>query len=222
MKNLVGMKSVSYNDPYKIRDCSKDAFDYVIDIGSNVGQFSLISRILFPNAKIFAYEPCEKTYQILCENMDGFSDLVLVNKALGYGYPLYFKKSRGFSETCTGHSFKSYNTGGYKVDGISVSDIFEENEIDVQKNVLFKMDCEGGEQCLLGDEYGCSLLQQCKQVSFEIHYSYKNNVDFKDCPDWDTYNEWVQSTFKKTHNILYHRGNRNRGVGIYILTRRFC
>ena len=64
------------------------------------------------------------------------------------------------------------------------------------------------------------ILQKCKHLSFEVHYKYKNNIDFKDCPDWDTYNGWVQETFKRTHSILHHQGKKSRGVGIYILIRR--
>lgn len=216
MKNFVGIKDIAVVDSYLIRGYHGDAFDHVIDIGSNVGQFSVVARILFPEAKITSYEPCLKTYNVLCENMDGFYDVNLINKALGDGSPLYFMTSGGNSPTCTGHLFKGYNTGAQMVDSVSIGDIFEECGVGPTDNILLKIDCEGGERFLLEDE-NSHLLKLCKHFCIEIHFKCKKYRNFDDLPDYIDYHNWMHDMFNETHDILYHRSRKDRGVGIYVV-----
>jgi len=219
MKNLVGMLDVTHNDPYLVRDCDKDAFDYVIDIGANTGQFSLFTRLLFPLAAIHSYEPCSITYNLLCENLSGFERINIVNKALGNGEPFYFKPSGGRSQTCTGNMFKPYDTSGYKIDSITLDNIFK--DIDTTKNVLLKIDCEGGEIYIMDDKYN-DILQSCKQAVIEIHFNPISKPEekfsnFRDLPDWEVYNDWIHGVFENTHDIIYHYSNKHKGVGHYVM-----
>lgn len=47
----------------------------VVDIGANVGVFSLYIKSQFPNATIHAYEPLPALYELLTKNTQGFSDI---------------------------------------------------------------------------------------------------------------------------------------------------
>ena len=48
----------------------------ILDIGTNSGLFSMISATLNPDAKIFAFEPVQRTSELLKTNVD-------INKLLG-------------------------------------------------------------------------------------------------------------------------------------------
>lgn len=216
MEKFVGIKGIVSKDPYRIRGYDRNAFDYVIDIGANVGQVSLMAYILFPDAKLFAYEPCLDSYKVLCANMKGIPNLLLRNEAIGNGSDLYFKAGRGNS-TSDANAFKEYNTGGYTIKSVTIDDVFKQNEIDLQKNILICMDCEGGEQYVLKDEYKHILLR-CKQLSVEIHFQCRRK--FKDLPKWSHYNDWIQNTFKETHTILYHYSSKVLGHGHYVIRRK--
>ena len=221
MDKFVGISDVASNDPYKIRGYNRDAFDYIIDVGSNVGQFAMTAYFLFPEAKIFSYEPCSTTYKVLQNNMEGIPNVLLQNQAVGSGEPLYFRPSGGRSPTCTGNLFKEYDTGGYKVESITLDQVFSDNRIDLTKNILMKSDCEGGEQYILKDPYR-DLLVACKQLSLEVHFQCpldsRHGESFKDLPKWDRYNDWIEETFSESHSIFYH-GSKKSGLGIYVITR---
>lgn len=45
-----------------------DSVKCVVDVGAHVGAFSLWSRLLFPNAQIFSFEPCKKQFSFLAQN----------------------------------------------------------------------------------------------------------------------------------------------------------
>lgn len=226
MRNLVGMLDITYRDPYLIRDCPKDAFDYVIDIGANTGQCASFCKFLFPLATIFSYEPCAESYKILCENLTGLDrmkrmgPIIFINKALGDNSDLYFSPSGASSLTCLGNAFKKHDTSYYKVKSVSIDNIFKENNIDTSKNILLKVDCEGGERYLMDDKY-IPILSTCKQISMEVHFSdYSKFHNFIDLPKWAVYNEWIYRVFNDTHDILYHCGLKRKGVGVYVLTRK--
>lgn len=223
MKKFVGIQDIARNDPYKIRQYNKDSFDYIIDIGANVGQFAITSYILFPSSKIVCYEPCTETYTILCDNLEGIPNTILNNQAVGNGDLLYFKPSGSRSKTCTGNLFKEYKTGGYAVSSITIDSIFQYNNISPDTNILMKIDCEGGEQYILKDEYR-NILRSCKHLSIEVHFqcsgTSKNSSNFVDLPKWDDYNDWIQNTFRRTHNILYHKSSKRLGLGVYVITRQ--
>ncbi len=54
---------------------------YVVDVGANVGFFSLLMRELFPRCKIIAVEPAEQTYKALFMNLNKDKNVFLVKKA---------------------------------------------------------------------------------------------------------------------------------------------
>lgn len=55
----------------------------IIDIGANEGQFAVAIHSLFPNARIYAFEPLRDCYERLCHNMAGVQRFEAFNLALG-------------------------------------------------------------------------------------------------------------------------------------------
>lgn len=54
----------------------------VIDVGANVGFFSMLMRERFPEATVYAIEPVQKIFSALEKNFEGDTKTILVNKAI--------------------------------------------------------------------------------------------------------------------------------------------
>ena len=50
-------KEIFIHDEYFLRKICRDRISKIVDVGANVGFFSLTARSFFPLAKIHAYEP---------------------------------------------------------------------------------------------------------------------------------------------------------------------
>lgn len=59
-----------------------DKKPYIIDCSANIGLSILYFKSLFPDARIIAFEPDPKIYQLLQANVDGLTDVVLREKVL--------------------------------------------------------------------------------------------------------------------------------------------
>lgn len=215
MARFTEIKEILYKDVYMIRKCEEDAFDYIVDIGGNAGTFTLVSHIKFPKALIFTYEPAISTYKVMHENLRRFRNMKLFNKALGDGNPMFIRDV--WYPTSRLIRFVEEDTGNYKIDSSTMVDIFKDNDIDIDKNILVKMDCEGGEKVLLNNKSN-EILKKCKQISMEVHFKCPKTRYFDDLPEWKDYNNWVHDVFEETHDILYHNSNKNTGLGTYVVT----
>ena len=88
--NLIGqlIDEVIHEDCYEMRDFFKSndkQIDYIIDIGANIGIFTLLSSVLFPKAKKILIEPNINNVELLMDNLYGFNNAVVYNVALGDG-----------------------------------------------------------------------------------------------------------------------------------------
>lgn len=214
MARFTEIKTILYSDDYMIKRWNRDDFDYVIDIGGNAGTFTLVSHIYFPKALIFTYEPCKSTYEVMCENLKRFRNIKLINEALGNGNPVFIRDV--WCPTSRLIQFLEEDTGNYKVNSSTILDVFKNNDIDSEKNILLKLDCEGGERILLNNESN-EILKKCKQISMEVHFRCPNNRYFDNLPEWESYNSWVHDVFEETHNILYYKSSKSTGLGTYII-----
>lgn len=73
---------VLIDDVYRIDDFSEPK--RIIDLGANIGMFSIIMAKKFPNATIYALEPEQKNFEILKKNVEQSkaTNVILVNKAI--------------------------------------------------------------------------------------------------------------------------------------------
>jgi FkbM family methyltransferase len=126
-------------------------FDTVIDIGANIGLFTLRSKQLWPNARVIALEPHPGNFEYLQEHLR-------VNRIEGV-FPL----AEGIADKCgcldlylsgrniAGHSmFKGKESTSVSVPVTTLQDVLERVGIDDGK-VLMKVDCEGCELPLLSN-----------------------------------------------------------------------
>lgn len=200
-------------DVYNFKRFGFNAFDYVLDIGANVGTFSTLAAITNPYAKVIALEPCKTTYEVLKNNVSRF-EVTLDNNALGDGSVLYFSDQ----EYSGANIFSKEVLNSYSVNSLTLLNIFE--KYNIKGNYFVKIDCEGGEQFILNDE-SKQLLLNAKGLGIEIHFSHPSCTleKFKNFPTWETYNNYFNS-FNDTHIVNYGNSNRKYGVGIYTLIKK--
>jgi len=204
-------------DDYYIDSIEKNFIDYFIDIGACVGEISIQVARSHPNAKIIAYEPCKDNYRILLKRIKDYPNIVAINEALGDGFDLYFY-DMGRNDR---HLFLADNNGGYKVKSKTLSDIFKLNNVDVSKRCLLKINCEGGEALLIDDQESADIIGSCFHVGIKIHFRHKKsgNTRLNIFPEWRIYNMWIHRNFYSNYDIIYWKSNKNKGYGIYILSK---
>jgi FkbM family methyltransferase len=208
-------------DCYRLNEWPNNFFDNIIDIGANVGLFVLYTHMRHPKAKIFAYEPCVKTYEDLKKNTWYLENIYYFNKALGNGDPLFFHDT-GWPACNLFYETKSDSSS---ITSCTLTKIFE--EIKISDKYLIKIDCEGGERFLLGDKDSVEIIKKSHAFCLEIHFPPKNKNSqfyerFKTFPSWNVYNAWIYDNFEKTHKIVYCCSDgKKRGAGLYILKLKF-
>lgn len=121
----------------------------IIDLGANIGLFSVFYAIKFPEKKIIALEPEYKNYCLLKKNVKTFQNVTCINKAIWY--------HKSLLEICEGRTkvwpSNTPSEGGFYVkensnnkekgiEAITIEDIMKKFDI---KDCLVKMDIEGSE-----------------------------------------------------------------------------
>ncbi len=56
--------------------------EIVVDLGANIGLFSIYISKIYPNAKVFCIEPDPRNFAILAENLSGRANFILLNNAI--------------------------------------------------------------------------------------------------------------------------------------------
>jgi FkbM family methyltransferase len=142
----------------------------VIDVGANVGYFSLFMLSNNRNAQILAFEPMPMNYQLLKKYRDENSHLnfIPVNKAVS---------QRNETITLSYDARDSYTTsagifnGDKELDRMEVSattlaDIIDNYKLD--KIDFLKLDCEGSEYPIVYNA-PASILQKISAMAIETH-----------------------------------------------------
>lgn len=186
--NLVGtlIEEVIYGDCYEMRDFFKSndkQIDYIIDIGANIGIFTLLSSVLFPTAKKILIEPNINNVDLLMDNLYGFNNAVVYNVALGDGG----KCKMQFDQRWSG-SDKTINNVDGDINSLTIAEIIS---LANGGNYIIKIDCEGAEKFLLTADK--SLFDKCQYFVCEFHESEDNNLK--------AFDKWVYDTFNKRYDI---------------------
>ncbi len=121
----------------------------IIDIGANMGIFSIYASINSPNAKVDSFEPFKKHFSKLNKNirLNNLKNIKTFNLAVSKNN---LSKDFFISKTHTSaHSLiKNQNSSlKIKINCISLKEVFEKNKI--KKCDFMKIDCEGREYDIL-------------------------------------------------------------------------
>jgi len=153
----------------------KTPIEFVIDIGANVGYFSLFALSKNPSAKVFAYEPIPKNFKLLNKYklQNPHLNLQVFNKAVSKpnqkSIILHFDESDEFTTSASLFS-DDKQLDKLEVESTSLESIIKDNQLN--KVDLVKLDCEGAEYSILynTDE---KIFGKIKMLAIETHY--KNN-----------------------------------------------
>jgi FkbM family methyltransferase len=130
-------------DEYRLNGMAPGSLDTVVDIGANIGLFSIRAAPLA--RRVVALEPLPDHFALLQENLRDprFRHVVAVPKALsGRSGPL----DLWVSPNPGGHSILpdvAKGTSAIRVDAVTFRDLFADHSID--RCDLLKIDCEGAE-----------------------------------------------------------------------------
>lgn len=117
----------------------------VFDIGAHIGAFSLLLSSRLPKGKVFAFEPCLETFEILEKNIEVNSiENILPFKVALTDYVGETKLYYDVNEGNWGHSItKAYSEKGEVVPTDTLNNFFQTHKI--EKCDFMKFNCEGAE-----------------------------------------------------------------------------
>jgi len=142
-----GMKGVFVDKEY-VRQ-SKISNNYtMIDIGANIGAFSIFAATAAKNVRVYSFEPVPETFSRLAKNIE-INNLAAFIKSFELGIGGRNEKRKIFidSDSSMANSLYQKNEAADKfieIKVISLQDIFTENAI--ERCDFLKVDAEGAEQ----------------------------------------------------------------------------
>ncbi len=157
--------SVLLADEYLLNKTNFDTNSVIIDIGAQIGIFSIYAAT--KSKTVYAFEPVPENYKLFLENIR-INDFNRIIKAYNYAISDKEENLRLFlnEDNTGGHSAYS-KTGNYlDVPTMSLKDVFDKNDIKICD--LLKIDAEGSEyEILFGlpEEY----FKKIKRVFVEYH-----------------------------------------------------
>jgi len=175
---------------------------FIVDAGANMGVFTILAASLYPECKIFSFEPLGDIFEVLKENViDDDVDILCYNKALiGNSEPIGIAFSRNpGGNTCIYDNNKSYRGKDRfgqewtprQIDSLSLNELFEEQQIDFID--FLKMDVEGSEYEILFHAEKMGLFPRIHTLSMEIHGKPSKS---RIAPEYDRLISMLKSNYK--------------------------
>lgn len=142
----------------------------IFDIGGNIGLAAVYFAKLFPNSRIYTFEPVRENFELLKRNIKSFKNIKAFNFGLGREegeFPIYsnvdHKNKGGFSL----HQISEHEEEVYcSVKISSVEKFIKEN--DIKKIDLIKIDTEGAEYEIL-TSIPEEIMRNVKWITGELH-----------------------------------------------------
>lgn len=162
-------------------------YGVVVDIGAHIGTTSILSASY--GAKVFSYEPEQKTYNLMLENIAlNKMENLITPFMIAVGKPGKAKIYTHWSNDGANSLFmdKKNIIGEQDIDVISLTSVFHNNNI--THCGLLKIDAEHAERDIF-DNFDLELLKIIDRIVIEIH----DKVD----------REYIPKLLEKTHKLLF-------------------
>jgi len=149
----------------------------IFDIGGNIGITSIFLAHLFPNAKIYSFEPLPENFEILKKNIKKYNNIEAFNIGLGSkngNFKVYYSND---SENFGGISFHPDPVGN-NLDSFIVCEVQNINTVVEKLNLdyidIIKIDTEGAEYDIL-TSLKEKIIKKAAWITGELH----GNKDFE-------------------------------------------
>lgn len=184
-------------DPYDVTKYEAWSIRYVVDVGANVGGFSLMTRVYFPCAKVHAVEPDRDSFKLLQDGARVWR-VLCHNTALGPdGDEMISVRPEGSASSGYARFYTSAEWGGvpeYRTPSLSLASMFSQFKVDARLPVILKVDCEGGERFMLQDRAGSlGCMRSSIQTCLELHFGHGGKAE-----EWAIFLKELQDT----HDVL--------------------
>lgn len=174
------------------------SFDWIIDVGANIGDFSKQARRFFPKSKIIAFKPIEQCCKIINETFVSDDQFSLVSKAVGEkeGFIQFNINQHMDSSSILNTSILHNNTFSFASattpTKVKVTTLDTELKNKKIKNGLLKLDIQGYEDRAL--QGGKQILPRFQVIICEINFAnmYINQASFH-----------TISTLLHNHNLIF-------------------
>lgn len=174
-QSLIGFAREFHDDIYRLADLALGEGDVFVDVGANVGVVSIPVASRFPDARVFAFEPAPKTFDILQQNLrdNGIGNVTAINKAVNAdGRDLELMVMHGdsgasnaFASEAVVSRVQSETLGELvRVEATTLDEVF--NEYGIVRCAMMKLDCEGAEHEILRTT---GILERIDRIAMELH-----------------------------------------------------
>lgn len=174
----IGNAWEDYGGAYNLQedgDCNS-----FIDLGANIGLFSFMYAVKYPERKIIAVEPEMNNFTVLKRNMQNFNNVICLKNAVWFRDAKVKVNESTYlvypSNTPTEGGFYVSECGKNDTEGIcaiTINDLVKKYKL---KDYLVKMDIEGAEYAIF-ENGNCEWLNACKTFVIETHDRFSNDND---------------------------------------------
>ncbi|OGF27453.1 hypothetical protein A2331_00625 [Candidatus Falkowbacteria bacterium RIFOXYB2_FULL_34_18] len=182
LKDDAGLSVVNeifkYREYRIIENIIVDTDGPIVDAGAHLGFFTIYTKCLNQNSKIFCLEPEKDNIKILKENLanNNIADVNILQMALadksGMGNLIISHDSHNHRLSVGGAVLKTQNLDIQKINTITISDLI--NKYQWPHISLLKMDIEGAEKDVI-NSLSVHDFSKIKAIVFEYHENYNVN-----------------------------------------------
>ncbi len=141
-----GIYEEDFSD-FLLCDLTLTTDDVVLDIGANIGWYSVLLSKYFPQARIFSFEPDPENFHCFQSNIERNACTNITSVEKGAGEATETKTLYLYKKSNVGrHSMLSINEGPtIEVQVVSLDEFLRDQQVDLSKIKFLKIDIEGYE-----------------------------------------------------------------------------
>ena len=150
--------------------------EIIFDVGANVGSFTISFSQLFPDTKVYAFEPVKHTFKLLSKNVENLSNVIPTNIGLSNKNKSNIPIGLPSIPDGVEHNFGRSTIHKYEGKPIDYIDLYKFSEVCKLNNItpdIVKLDVEGCEYEILKEAEESGILDKIKLIYIELNKEYK-------------------------------------------------